>query len=362
MSKASAFVLMTMLAPPARGREHDDLPLMVAPEPPAPEIPPEDVSPAPRKKGWAMAALRRGYYTGRMTTISTQMALGSLIGARSGARMERLADAMTHWAQRIHDNEIPPVRPGKMKNLAQGLLFMAGYVGPVIALGTAMTVGIGMLASGGIAAAAAIGTTCLINTHQAAGEAFLQTARSRADISLRDKDTLTAALADPQFRRVAHTNVLIKSGISLAFTAVAGPVARLFGGFSNEMLRMILSYTHLDRVIGRELVRSLEHTVLKSTSVKVGQTLANLSIRNGKGSDRVSRAFNAVAGAARAVTAWTVGGVKPVTSETPPPAPAQAEFTQAAAAPHMDVPTGLRLPPPVICAQQQTAMRVPQPL
>lgn len=227
---------------------------------------------------------------------------------------------------------------------------MAGYVGPVVALGSAVTVAAGMVATGVWAAAAGIACTCAINTHQAAGEAFLQTIRSREDVKLQHGDTLAAAMKDGQFRRVARGNVILKSGISLAFTALAGPVARLFGGFSNEIVRLLLTHTPLDRVVGRELARSIEQSIIKSTSVKVGRWLANLSIRDGKGTDHISRGFNAVAGVARAVMAYTIGGVKTAPQDNTTPAPAAAaEFGEAARTP--DIPTGLKMPPPALCAQ-----------
>lgn len=274
---AAYFLLQTLSAPPRTEQ---------------PETPPPP--PAPR---WQRAALMRGYYTFQQTAAATRLALAEFAGTDPGKAAARIA----HWERQIKANDIHPATPGKMKSIWSFLLHMAGYIGPVIALGSAITVGAGMVTTTGMAALAGIAATCLINTHQAAGEAFLQTARNKPGLALQESGALTAALDDHDFRRMARNNVMLKSGISLVFTAAAGPVARLFGSFSNGVIHGILNYTPFGRIIGGELARSIETGILRSMNTSLGGFLANLSIRNGKGPQNIAAAFAQAAAATTAI-------------------------------------------------------------
>lgn len=336
MSKLAAYYLAEALAAQRRDERHEDFP----PPPPAP--------------AWQRSAFLRGYYTGRQTITATRMAASEFAGNRdTHGHAERIAE----WEQRIQQHDIAPARPGKMKSAWAYALYMAGYVGPVIALGSAVSVGVGMIASGGVAALAGIACTCAINTHQAAGEAFVQTMRSHPDVKMHESHTVIAALRDDMFRRTARGNVILKSGISLAFTALAGPVARVFGGFSNEIVKGLLHYTPFGRIIGRELARSIEQSILRSTHVSLGGLLANLSIRNGKGPQHIAAAFGAVAaattamvGAIRGATAAAFGKAAQ-TPEEKPPSPTVTAFESAVTNSVADKEPDMPMPPPAARAQ-----------
>lgn len=326
-----------------------------------PEQPPEP--PAPR---WQRAALLRGYYTALQTAAATRLNLAQLIGADTAGPAARIA----HWERQIKANDIHPAMPGRMKSVWSFLLHMAGYVGPVIAVGSAITVGVGMLTTGTVAAIAGIAATCLINTHQAAGEAFLQTARTKKDLLLHEDGALTRALADHDFRRHANGNVLLKSGISLAFTAAAGPAARLFGSFSNGVIHGILNYTPFGRLIGQELARNIENGILRSTHKSLGNVLANLSIRNGKGPQHIAAAFGRVAAATTAFVATIRGATNAVFNrvaampeEKPEPETPATTIFAAIAAPEQDTSVIEDKPdlPPAALAPRHTPQHAPRP-
>jgi hypothetical protein len=336
MSKLAAYYIAEAFTAQKRDKRHEDFP------PPAPT------------PSWQASAFLRGYYTGRLTIAATRMAVSEFAGNRN---THGHAERMAAWEQRIQQNDIAPARPGKMKSVWAYALYMAGYVGPVIALGSAVSVGVGMVASGGMAALAGIACTCAINTHQAAGEAFVQTMRSNPNVKMHESHSMTAALRDDMFRRTARGNVILKSGISLAFTALAGPVARLFGGFSNEIVKALLHYTPFGRVIGRELARSIELSILRSTHVSLGGLLANLSIRNGKGPQHIAAAFGAVAatttamvGAIRGATAAVFGKAAQMPEEKPP-SPTVTAFENAVTDTGKDI-TDIPMPPPATNAQR----------
>ena len=321
------------------------------PEPPA--------LPAPR---WQRAAFLRGFYTAQQTAAATRLTLAGFIGADTAGPAARIA----HWERQIKANNIQPTTPGRMKSVWSFLLHMAGYVGPVIAIGSAVTVGVGMLTTGGVAALAGIAATCLINTHQAAGEAFLQTARTKKDLSLHEDGALT----DNHFSRTARNNVLLKSGISLAFTAAAGPVARLFGSFSNGVIHGVLNYTPFGRMIGRELARSIETGILRSMNTGLGGLLANLSIRHGKGPQHIAAAFGRVAAATTAIVTAIRGATNAVFNrvaapydEKQEPVAQHAAIFAAIAAPETDTPVDEEKPqlPPAALVPAQAAPQAPRP-
>lgn len=326
-----------------------------------PEPPPEP--PAPR---WQRAALLRGFYTAQQTAAATRLTLAHFIGAN----ITKPASHIAHWERQIKANDIHPATPGRMKSVWSFLLHMAGYIGPVIAIGSTITVGAGMFTSGGIAALAGIAATCLINTHQAAGEAFLQTARTKKDLELHEDDVLHDALADHDFRRSARNNVLLKSGISLTFTAAAGPAARLFGSFSNGIIHGLLLYTPFGRMIGRELARSIETGLLRSMNTSLGGFLANLSIRHGKGPEHIAAAFGRVAAASTAIVTVIRGATNAVFNrvaalpdEKQEPATPTATVFAAIAAPEQDTSVDEEKPdlPPAALTPRQTAQHAPRP-
>ena len=123
--------------------------------------------PPPSAPRWQRAALLRGFYTAQQTAAATRLTLARFLGVDTAAPAARIA----HWERRIRAHDIHPATPGRLKSVWSFLLHMAGYVGPVIAIGSAVTMGAGMFATGGVAALAGVAATCLINTHQAAGEA-----------------------------------------------------------------------------------------------------------------------------------------------------------------------------------------------
>ena len=343
------FLLRTLSAPPRQAQ---------------PETPPPP--PAPR---WQRSAFLRGFYTAQQTAAATRLAMATFVGADTQKATARIA----YWERQIKANDIQPATASRMKSIWSFLLHMAGYVGPVIAVGTSMTVGVGMLATTNIAAIAGIACTCLINTHQAAGEAFLQTARTKADLKLHEDGALHGALQDSHFHRTARNNVLLKSGISLAFTAAAGPVARLFDSFSNGVIHGVLTYTPFGRMIGRELARSIETGILRSTHTSLGGLLANLSIRNGKGPQHIAAAFAKVAAASTAMVTAIRGATNAVFNrvaapeiekekEEPAVTPTAAIFAAIATPANDSVieNNDVELPPAAI-VEKRTAQQAPRP-
>jgi len=226
-------------------------------------------APAPRPR-WMRGALVHGFCTCAQSYYAANLALFHLV--RRGS-YDRLGQKIALWEQRLAGSDIKPKNPGRLKSLTSFLLETTALVGPVMAAGFAAGFLLGPM--GGFIVAA------LLNTHCTLGEALLQTARSKG-VNLMHPKALTTALAEKDFAKTARSNVLIKGGIAIAFTVLAGPIARLMGGFTGNLLRG-LARTPLGALVTEQALRSTQTSLLESAYKGLGKVFANAATANGKG-------------------------------------------------------------------------------